>query len=74
MRGRTRVKKRIFKNKHRNLKVEKDETMASLFTKISYVRDHLASIGVVTDEYDLLQTAIDGLLSARDTFLAVVNG
>ena len=54
--------------------MEKEETVSSLFTKISQVRDQLASIGVVVDEHDLLQTAIDGLPSSWETFLAVVNG
>ena len=65
--------KRALKNKLRNLRMEKDETMASFFTKISQVRDQLASIGVVADEHDLLQAAIDGIPSSWETFLAVVN-
>ena len=38
------------------------------------MNDQLASISVETDEDDLLQTAIDGLPSSWDTFLAMVNG
>ena len=65
--------KRYLKNNLRNLNMEKDETVASLFTKISQIRDQIASIGVVTDEDDLLQIAIDGLPSAWETLLAAVN-
>ena len=45
---------RELKNKLWSLKMEKDETVASLFTKISQVRDQIVSIRVMVDEYDLL--------------------
>ena len=54
--------------------MEKDEAVASFFTKISQVRAQLTSIVVVVDEDGLIQITIDGLPSSRETFLAVVNG
>ena len=66
--------KRALKNKFQNLKMDKDETMATFFTKISHIRDHLTSIGVVVDEDDLIQTIIDGVPSSWETLLVVVNG
>ena len=62
-----------FKNKLCNMNMEKDDTVASLFTNILQVKDQLASIGVETDEHDLLQTNIDGIPSSWETFLAAVN-
>ena len=62
------------KNKLHNLNMEKDETIASFFTNISQGKYHLVGIGVVTNEDDLLQTAIDGIPSSWDTFLAALNG
>ena len=62
------------KNKLCNMKMEKDETAASFFTKISQVKNQLVSISVETDEENLLQTVIDRLPSSWETFLAVVNG
>ena len=56
------------------MKMERDETIASFFTKISQVKDQLASISVEKDEDDVLQTAIDGLPSSWETFLVMVNG
>ena len=53
--------------------MEKNETVASFFTKISQVRDRLISIGVVVDEDDILQISIDGIPSPWDIFLDVVN-
>ena len=38
------TQKRALKNKLRNMKLEKDETIASFFTNISQVKDQLASI------------------------------
>ena len=56
--------KRSLKNTLWTIKMEKDETMSSFFTKSSQVRDKIASIGVMVDEDDLLQTSIDGLTSS----------
>ena len=56
--------KRALKNKLGNLKLEKEEIVAYFFTNIFQVRDHLAIIGVVVDEDDLLQTTIDGIPSS----------
>ena len=46
--------KRELKNKLRNLKMEKDEKVASFFTNISQIRDQFTSIGVVVDADDLI--------------------
>ena len=67
------TKNRALKNKLQNLKMEKDESIASFFTKISQVRDQIISIGVMVDEDDLLQTTIYGIPSTRETFLGEVN-
>ena len=68
------TQKRALKNKLRNMKMEKDETVAYFFTNISQVKDQLASIGVEIDEDDLLQTAMYRIPSSWETFLVVVNG
>ena len=54
--------------------MEKDETMTSLFTKISQVRYQLLRIGVMVDDGDIIQTTINGLPSSSETFLAAING
>ena len=46
------TQKRVLKNKLQTLKMEKDETIASFFTKILQIRDRLLMIGV---------TVVDGL-------------
>ena len=58
------TQKRALKNKLRNMNMERYETIASFFTKISQVKDQLASIDVKKDEDDLLQNSIDGLPSS----------
>ena len=68
------TQKTDLKNKLQNLNMEKDETVASFFTNISQVKHQLVSISVVMDEDDLLLTAIDGLPSLWENFLAAVNG
>ena len=68
------TQKRALKNKLCKMTMERDEFVASFFTKISKVKDQLESISVDTDEDDLLQTAIDRIPFSWDTFLTVVNG
>ena len=67
------TQKRALKNKLRNMKMEKDETVASFFKNISQVKDQIVSIGVNMNEYDILQTTIDRLPSSLETFLVAVN-
>ena len=54
--------------------MEKDETMTSLFTKISQVRYQLLRIGVMMDDGDIVQTTINGLPSSWETFLDTIYG
>jgi hypothetical protein len=65
--------KRVLKNRLRTLKMEKDDTVASFFTKISQIRDQLLVIGVPVDDDDLVQTVVDGLPPAWEVFLSGVN-
>ena len=68
------TQKRDLKNKLHNMKMEKDESIASFFTKISQVKYQLIIIGVETDEDDILQTTINRLPSSWETFISMVNG
>ena len=43
------------------MKLNKDESVGSFFTKIKHVRDQLLAIGVTVDDDDLVQTVVDGL-------------
>jgi hypothetical protein len=52
----------------------KDETITSFFSKIAQTRYQLTTIGVVVDDDDLVQTAVDGLLESWGIFLSSVNG
>jgi hypothetical protein len=53
--------------------MEKDDSVAFFFTKISQLRDQLLVIGVTVDDDDLVQTAVDGLPPSCETFLARIN-
>lgn len=66
--------KRALKNKLRTLKMSKDDTIDSFFTKISQIRDQLTTIGVNVDDGDLVQTAVNDLPLSWETFLSSVNG
>jgi hypothetical protein len=53
--------------------MEKDDFIASFFTKISQLRDQLLVIGITIDDDDLVQNVLDGLPSSWETFLAEIN-
>jgi hypothetical protein len=62
------------KKQLRTLRMGKDETIVAFFSKIAQTIDQLTTIGVVVDDDDLVQTAIDGLPESWGTFLASFNG
>ena len=66
--------KRLLKSQRRSLKMEKDESVNSFFTKISHLKDQLLAIGVSVDDDDLIQTVFDGITSAWEAYLVAVNG
>ena len=56
------------------MKLNKDESVGSFFTKIKQVKDQLLAIGVTVDDDDLVQTMVDGLPSSWETFMESVCG
>jgi hypothetical protein len=68
------TQKRILKKQLRTLKMGKDDTVATFFSKIAQTKDQLIAIGVPVDDDDLVQTTFDGLPDAWGVFLASVNG
>jgi hypothetical protein len=65
---------RILKKQLCKLRMRKDETIVAFFSKIDQTRDQLTAIGVVVDDDDLVQIAVDGLPESWGIFLASVNG
>jgi hypothetical protein len=68
------TQKRILKKQLCTLKMEKDDTIATFFSKIAQTKDQLIAIGVPIDDDDLVQTAFDGLPDSWGVFLASANG
>jgi hypothetical protein len=65
------TQKRILKKQLRTLKMGKDDTVATFFSKISQTKDQLIAIGVPVDDDDLVQTTIDGLPAAWGVFSCI---
>lgn len=63
-------RKRALKSKLRSIKMTKDDTIATFFTKISQLKDQLIAIGENVEDDDLVQTTIDGLPSIWETFVS----
>jgi hypothetical protein len=68
------TQKRILKKQLHILRMGKDDSVATLFSKISQTKDQLIAIGVSIDDYDLVKTVFDGLVESRGVFPASVNG
>ena len=64
--------KRVLKKRPQTLKLNKDESIGSFFTKIKQVRDQLLDVGVTVDDDDLVQTVVEGLPGSWETFMASV--
>ena len=62
------------KKQLRSLKMEKEDTVATFFTRIAQIRDQLLAIGDKVEDDHLVQTMFDGLPTTWETFLASVNG
>jgi hypothetical protein len=62
--------KRVLKNKLQTLKMDKDDSVAYFFTKISQLRDQLLFIVIMVDDDDLVLIVLDGLPYSWETFLA----
>ena len=54
--------------------MEKEEKVATFFSRITQIRDQLLAIGDKVEDDDLVQTVFDGLPTTWETFLASVNG
>ena len=67
------IQKRLLKIHLCILKMEKEESMNSFFTKISQLKDQLLAIGVNVEDDDLIQIVVDGLSSSQEAFLVAVN-
>ena len=59
--------KRVLKKKLRTLKLNKDESIGTFFTKIAQLGDQLIAIGITFDDDDLVQIVVDGLPSSWET-------
>ena len=53
--------------------MEKDESMNSFFTKISYLKDQLLAFGLSVVNDDLIQTTFDGISSTWEAYLVTIN-
>ena len=54
--------------------MEKDEKVATFFSRIAQIREQLLAIGDKVEDDDLVYTVFDGLPTTWETFLASVNG
>jgi hypothetical protein len=68
------IQKRTLKHKHKYLKIEKGESMASFYSRIAQIKDHLLVTRMIMDDDDLVQAIFYGLPSSWETFLSSVSG
>eukprot|EP00253_Pinus_taeda_P003072 PITA_03072 len=66
--------KLALKNKLRNIKCEKDDSMPKYLTKFTQCRDELGSVEVTVDDEDLVSLDLLGLLKSWHSYQDSVNG
>ena len=62
------------KDKLRNIKIEKGDSMPKYLTKFIQCRDELGSVGVNVDDEDLVSLALLGLSNSWNSYQDSVNG
>ena len=67
-------RKLALKDKLRNIKMEKGDSIAKYLTKFTQCRDELGSVGVTVDEEDMVDLALLGLPKAWHSYQDSVNG
>ena len=66
--------KRSLKKQLFNMKMDKNETVASFFSRIAQLKEQLSSMGAVTETDDFIGAAIDGLPDSWGSFISSVCG
>jgi len=64
----------VLKDKLRNIKCEKGDSMPKYLTNFTQCRDELGSVGVTVDDEDLVSLALLGLLKSGHSYQDSVNG
>eukprot|EP00253_Pinus_taeda_P012841 PITA_12841 len=67
-------RKLALKDKLRNIKAEKGDSMPEYLMKFTQCRDELGSVGVTVDDEDLVSSALLGLLKSWHSYQNSVNG
>lgn len=67
-------RKLALKDKLRNIKCEKEDSMPKYLTKFTQCRDELGSVGVTIDDEDLVSLALLGLPKSWNSYQDSVNG
>ena len=64
----------MLKDKLRNIKMEKGDSIAKYLTKFTQCRDELGSVGVTVEDEDMVDLALLGLPKAWHSYQDSVNG
>ena len=67
-------RKLALKDKLRNIKMEKGDSMPKYLTKFTQCRDELGSVGVIVDDEELVSLDLLGLLKSWHYYQDYVNG
>ena len=64
----------MLKDKLRNIKMEKGDSITKYLTKFTQCRDELGSVGVTVDDEDLVDLTLLGLPKSWHSYQDSVNG
>ena len=66
--------KRSLKKQLHSIKMDKNKTVASFFSRISQLKEQLLAVGSLTEEDDFIGAAIDGLPDSWAPFISFICG
>ena len=66
--------KTTLKKQLHSIKMDKNETIASFFSRISQLKEQLLVVGALTEKDDFIGAAIDGLPDSWAPFISYVCG
>ena len=67
-------RKMVLKDKLLNVKMNKDEGVASYLTHVAHVKDELTPVGEIVPDSELVRIALKGFTKKWDVFVKCIGG
>jgi 2-phosphoglycerate kinase len=59
----------VLRERMRSTKMAKGESVVQYLTRLTQIREEVATVGTKTEDFELVHVALNGFLKSRDTFV-----